>query len=225
MAVARVSRLTEANSLLFALQRVAQTMPASLDLDEVVDSTFGRIEAIMPADSMSLYLLDEPDGEQLLLYRDPGRSGAIERSPRRRAAVAQRPRSRRRAPSAPRGLADGVGLAAGARSGVYTALRARGAVTGALVVESTERDGFTQQHVEIVHGLTEAFGIAVDNARLFRQIRTVTADEERTRIARDLHDQVGSIARLPRLRGRPRPSRRRTRRGGRSRCSPSSACT
>ena len=35
----RVSMLAEANSLLFALQRVAQTLPASLDLDEVLDST------------------------------------------------------------------------------------------------------------------------------------------------------------------------------------------
>ena len=79
-----------------------------------------------------------------------------------------------------------------ARSGVYTALRARGSVTGARVVESDGIDGFTQQHVEILHGLAEAFGIAVDNARLFRRIRTATADEERSRIARDLHDQVGS---------------------------------
>jgi signal transduction histidine kinase len=33
--------------------------------------------------------------------------------------------------------------------------------------------------------------LAVDNARWFARLRTVGADEERTRIARDLHDRIG----------------------------------
>jgi signal transduction histidine kinase len=37
----------------------------------------------------------------------------------------------------------------------------------------------------------EPVALAIDNARLFRRIRTVGADEERTRIARDLHDRIG----------------------------------
>jgi len=190
LALVRVSRLAEANSLLFALQRLAQTMPASLDLDEVVDSTFGRIEAIMPADSVSLYLLDDAQ-EQLVLYRN---RGSMARST---VALPDVPASLRSALEAPRTIraaeiGAGAGMSPEARSGVYTALRARGSVTGALAVESEHADGFTQQHVEILHGLAEAFGIAVDNARLFRRIRTATADEERSRIARDLHDQVGS---------------------------------
>lgn len=190
MTLVRVNRLAEANSLLFALQRLAQTMPASLDLDEVVDSTFARIESIMPAGSVAVYLLDDT-GSQLVLYR--------QRGSRARPTLAddEIPPSLRAALGAPRtlragDLAPGLGVSADARSGIYTALRARGQVTGALVVESDQVDAFTQQHVEIVHGLAEAFGISIDNARLFRRLRTVAADEERGRIARDLHDQVGS---------------------------------
>jgi signal transduction histidine kinase len=33
--------------------------------------------------------------------------------------------------------------------------------------------------------------LAIDNARWFTRLRTVGADEERTRIARDLHDRIG----------------------------------
>jgi signal transduction histidine kinase len=37
----------------------------------------------------------------------------------------------------------------------------------------------------------EPAALAIDNARWFARLRTVGADEERTRIARDLHDRIG----------------------------------
>ena len=77
-------------------------------------------------------------------------------------------------------------------SGLYAALRARGALVGLIAVEADQPDSFGQQQAEIVHGLTEPFGIAIDNARMFGRIRTLAADEERSRIARDLHDHIGS---------------------------------
>src|SRR3954468_23888708 len=58
LALDRVSRLAEANSLLFSLQRVAQTLPASLDLDEVLDSTLSRIESLVDSDAVAVMLFD-----------------------------------------------------------------------------------------------------------------------------------------------------------------------
>ena len=67
--------------------------------------------------------------------------------------------------------------------------------------------------------------LAIDNARWFGRLRTVGADEERTRIARDLHDRIGQslaylafeLDRIVTTEGRGR--------GGRARRSSSSATT
>ncbi len=189
-ALQRVNRLSEANSLLFALQRVAQTMPASLDLDDVIDSTISRVTSLVPSDSLSLYLFDETDG-RLDLFRNSGTTATAQ------IMLANAPPMVRAAIDAPRtvriaDLAEGSGLSPTARSGLYAALRARGTMVGLLAVESERVEGLTRQHTEIVHGLAEPFGIAIDNSRLFRRIRSATVTEERRRIARDLHDQVGS---------------------------------
>lgn len=186
----RVNRLTEANSLLFALQRVAQSMPASLDLDDIADSTLQRVKSLVPADSVSLYLMNETD-RQLELFRNLGSAAtptiSIDEAPPMIRSAMQAPRTLRLARFGP-----GAGMSPVAQSGIYSALRARGAMVGLLAVEAHSPDAHTQQHSEIVHGLAEPFGVAIDNARLFRQIRSASANEERGRIARDLHDQVGS---------------------------------
>jgi signal transduction histidine kinase len=43
----------------------------------------------------------------------------------------------------------------------------------------------------MLNGFIEPVALAIDNARWFSRLRTVGADEERTRIARDLHDRIG----------------------------------
>ena len=186
----RVSRLAEANSLLFALQRVTQTMPASLDLDDIADSTLTRVRSLVPADSVSLYLMNETD-RRFELFRNHGSGAAgtirIDDAPLMVRSAMQAPRTLRITR-----LTPGSGLAADASSGIYAALRARGAVVGLLAVESRDVEAHTPQHTEIVQGMAEPFSVAIDNARLFRQIRSASANEERGRIARDLHDQVGS---------------------------------
>ena len=190
VALDRVSMLAEANSLLFALQRVAQTLPASLDLDEVLDSTVSRVRAMIDYDTLVVYLVS-PIDQRI----DPIRTQGLDHPPGY--SFDQLPTGLRSALESARtvrldSIADGKAISPHGRSGLYSSLHARGVLVGMLAVESDHADGFGQQQAEIVHGLAEPFGIAIDNARMFRQIRTLAADEERSRIARDLHDHIGS---------------------------------
>ncbi|MEY2444008.1 MAG: hypothetical protein QOE00_588 [Ilumatobacteraceae bacterium] len=190
LALDRVSRLAEANSLLFSLQRVAQTLPASLDLDDVLDSTVQRMQAMVRHDALSVFLVNATDRavEPIrALGFTPPPSFQLDRLPEGLRAAMDSPRTVRIDDLSFRG-----GVSASARSGLYAALRARGALVGLIAVEADQTDSFGQQQAEIVHGLTEPFGIAIDNARMFGRIRTLAADEERSRIARDLHDHIGS---------------------------------
>ncbi|MCU1392160.1 MAG: putative signal transduction histidine kinase [Ilumatobacteraceae bacterium] len=190
VALDRVGRLAEANALLFSLQRVAHTLPASLDLEDVLDSTVARVRSLIDHDTLTILLRTElPDVFETI--RATG-------SPPGTLHVSELPRPLRDALAAPRTMrVDQVAsidevMDPGARSGLYASLRARGAVVGLIAVESTEPDHFGPQQAEVLHGLTDPFGIAIDNAKLFQRLRTVSADEERKRIARDLHDHIGS---------------------------------
>lgn len=191
LAMDRISHLAEANALLFSLQRVAQTMPASLDLADVLDSTVARVHSMLSPHAVAVLLVRETDRD-FDVARSSGFDAPASLGP------ADLPEVFRRAMGAAKtvrvdAFPDGAtGISPGAASGLYGALRARGSLIGVIAVESQRPHAFGAQDAEILHGLTEPFGIAIDNARLFRRLRTAGADEERTRIARDLHDHIGS---------------------------------
>lgn len=193
LALDRVSRLSEANSLLFSLQRVAQTLPASLDLDEVLSSTIARVRSMVKHDAIIVYLLD---GGRFVPVRAIGCDArpalTYQQLPSALRAAVESPKTvRREWITFVEGTAPDA-VTPGARCGLYGALRARGALVGLVAVERTTDEPFDQQDAEVVHGLCEPFGIAIDNARMFSQLRMLGADEERTRIARELHDHIGS---------------------------------
>jgi signal transduction histidine kinase len=191
IALDRLTKLSEANALLFSLQRVAQTLPASLDLDEVLESTLAKLRSLIDADAIVI-----------LLYSDSDRSWEIVRMRGVRLDAAfttdTLPAPLREAMTASRSISveslerDGPGLLPSGGSGLYASLRARGALIGLIAVESKAARTFSAQHTEVLNGLIEPFGIAIDNARLFRRLRSIGADEERSRIARELHDRVGN---------------------------------
>jgi signal transduction histidine kinase len=192
LALDRLGRLADANALLYSLHRVTQTLPASLDLDDVLDTTVNRLRGLFDFDTAVVLGFDDTDGTWELLRREGGSRVPQRQSfedltvPLRRVVHDEGVLSVSNLPAA-----GWSGLGPRSGSGIYAVLPARGSVIGLLAVEHADDNHFTDRDVEMLRGFVEPVALAIDNARWFSRLRTVGADEERTRIARDLHDRIG----------------------------------
>jgi signal transduction histidine kinase len=191
LALDRMSQLTEANDLLVSLHRVAQSLPASLDLQQVLTSTVNRLRSLIDCDIVAVLLYDEatetwtvPAAEGAALPR----TIAVDSLPRPLAAATT---SSVASLVVSLGPGEGLGPEILSRSGLYAPLRARGALVGLIALEQHEPGFYGRRDLRILDGFVQPAALAIDNARWFARLRTMGADEERVRIARDIHDSVG----------------------------------
>lgn len=192
LALDRLGRLADANALLFSLHRVTQTLPASLDLDDVLDTTVGRLRGLFDVDAVVILAHDDTDAGWTVLRREGGSRLPATFVDADLPAPLRRAIERREVVNVASLTAAGTpGLTARASSGLYAVLPARGSIIGLVVLEAEEEGRFTERDAELLRGFVEPVALAIDNARWFARLRTVGADEERTRIARDLHDRIG----------------------------------
>jgi signal transduction histidine kinase len=61
---------------------------------------------------------------------------------------------------------------------------------GVLNVESDQLNAFDESDVQVLQSLANQAAIAIENARLYEQAQRLAAVEERSRLARELHDAV-----------------------------------
>jgi signal transduction histidine kinase len=192
LALDRLGRLADANELLYSLHRVTQTLPASLDLDDVLETTVTRLRGLFDFDTAVILGFDDTDGDWELLKRDGGGRVPVRQSFDQLTVPLRRVVHEEGVLSVPNLSAAGwSGLGPRSGSGMYAVLPARGSVIGLLAIEHRDDRHFSDRDVELLRGFVEPVGLAIDNARWFGRLRTVGADEERTRIARDLHDRIG----------------------------------
>ena len=191
LAMDRLEQLSNANALLHSLHRVAQTLPASLDLADVVETTVARLRSLVNVDAVALLLLDETDHSWQVIRREglalPARLARHELPTLLLDSLSSGGIVHNEDLRGP----GGPGLSPTSLSGLYMSLSARGSVIGLLAVEAKHAGAFGLRERELLEGFVAPVALAIDNARLFSRLRIVGADEERTRIARDLHDNIG----------------------------------
>jgi signal transduction histidine kinase len=190
-ALDRASQLSEANDLLVNLHRLAQSLPASLNLDQVATSTIERLRSLIDCDVTALLVRDDVTGRWIVAASE--------------GAVASRPLADDTLPAPLRSATtssvaslvvslapgEGFGPTLMSRSGLYAPLRARGALVGLVALEHHEAGRYGRRELQVLDGFIDSAALAIDNARWFGRLRGMGADEERTRIARDMHDRIG----------------------------------
>jgi len=65
-----------------------------------------------------------------------------------------------------------------------------GRVLGVLDIESAEVDGFDEADVFTAQTLGDQLAVAIENARLYQETRSLAVTEERNRMAREIHDTL-----------------------------------
>jgi signal transduction histidine kinase len=209
-AMREVERLGTANELLQALHAVAQTLPSSFDLGDVVDSIRDRLRAEFDPTTLALLVRDEATGEWRTELCEGAKIPGL-------LPTAQLP------PTLVKALAEVEivlitealgenpdGVSPFTRSALYAPLRARDETIGLLAIEHRDPRRYDERDVGWLEELRGPLALALDNARWFRRLRQFAAAAERARIARDLHDRLAqSLAyvgfELERLSAAPAP--------------------
>ncbi|MDA8291669.1 MAG: GAF domain-containing sensor histidine kinase [Actinomycetota bacterium] len=190
----RLRNLTEVNDLLLELHARAATLPGAISLRGVVASTVSRLRDLLVPELVVLLLRDptaeEGGGSWEVAVAEGVALPTALRDDELPAVLGEASRSYGPVRRGRLGGLEGVGT--GTTSGLYIPLWARESLVGLLAVErGADAPAFDEGDVAIVGDVARHAGLAIDNARWFRRLRTLGAEEERGRIARELHDRVG----------------------------------
>lgn len=178
--------LAETNRVLSSLFRIARAMPGGLDVRRVVAAALEEIEDSLGA----------PAGAVLL--REAGLlsvAGAVGMEAEAEPVVVRGEAPEELAEGGPRvvrasWLPGPLPAMAGAHDCWLLAPLRREGVTFGFLAAACSDHGRHEERRLILRHLAEETAMAVENARLFSQVRELSADEERARLARDLHDGV-----------------------------------
>jgi signal transduction histidine kinase len=184
-------QMTTVNDLLVSLHGLAQTLPAALDPGEAVISIRERLRGrfrfhglviLVPAEGGNGWRCELAEGVSVPRRLDDQElPDAVRRAIETGSVVTVSDRLDDSAPG---------GFSALCRSGMYAPLSTRGTLTGVVALEHDPPNVYGSNDAEFLDSVSGIFGLTLDNARWFSRLRTLGAEAERSRIARELHDRI-----------------------------------
>ena len=184
--------MATANELLVSLHGLAQTLPASFDLREVVDSMRARgcVRSSASARwSCSCATTRSRCGPSSSPKACGSRRTSSTTSSRSRSSARSRARTRcYRRPARPTPTKAGSRRSAGAACTPRCVPGARS--SGLIALEDVVPNAYGAEQRDLIESLSSLLALSIDNARWFARLRTLGAEAERARIARELHDRV-----------------------------------
>jgi signal transduction histidine kinase len=186
---------------LAARHAITQALVASLEVAEVFPVFAEAARALVPHDRVGVALLSD-DGTALerlavaahdqrqvtwgdrVRLRDTGLRVVIERDQGLWCADAQH--DPRVALPHDRAAVRREGI----RSAICVPLRAKGRAFGVLTFACAEPNRYSEQALHAAQQIADQIAPFLDNVRLYRQVRTLAAAEERNRLAREVHDTL-----------------------------------
>ncbi|MEL7158558.1 MAG: histidine kinase, partial [Actinomycetota bacterium] len=181
---AQRDHLAETNELLEMLTDLARTLPSSLDLNDVVEAT--KEQLVDTFGATRLAILSYEDGDWAPQFQD-----GFDIPPQVPSAGLPSPLNIATDATAVLRVENLSEAHERAGSGLYTRLVVGGADIGLVALEHDDAGKYEPSHADILSGMSDMLALTLANARSFRRLRSLAAAEERSRIARDLHDRLG----------------------------------
>ncbi len=184
----RVEHLSEVNEILLDLYRATEREVTPLHVDGAVRWALDRLEEMFSPTVAAVVLLDPTSRSWHVAAGSGVRTGAPDDHP-----LELPPALYDVAQGSEAMILDDLeqGLHYRSRWGLYAPMRARDEVVGVLCVEGRDRHSASSHDRRRIGDLARAAALGIDNARWLERIHTLGMEQERTRLARELHDHIG----------------------------------
>lgn len=193
-AQALAEQVRRRNKYLEVINALARLAVSTLDLNRLLPTVTAEIQRGYNYDHVELYLADEEAGE-LVLVAQSGPEEPLDLGYRQQLEVGLLGRAYRTAATV---RADDVAKEpeyhlhnlVHTRSELCVPVVASGRVLAVLNLESRRLAAFTDEDTAALETAADVLANAIENARLYQQAQAAAVLEERSRLARDLHDSI-----------------------------------
>lgn len=188
------------NKELGALLAVGKVATSSIQLDETLSASLDTILNVTGTDAAEIWLA-EPDGELVMqCHRGAHRDAFLERTHFSMGqgipglvAQSQEAIMVHDLPSDSRFLRQMV-TEAGFRTFCALPVRYKSKLVGVLAVAAFSGEALKgQRELQLLESVGEWLALAIENARMYRQVQDVAVIQERERIAREMHDGIAQL--------------------------------